>query len=424
MNFYGTVENNTAQRPPKVHAVLPEDMTKHDALKIIGELRQALGLTHTDLAALHKMADYTARDDWHSPLKSPTNYRKQQDMAREIGVSDRQFRRIEAKLSRAGIIDRAAADNGYRGRRSRVDVYEASAGLSFEPLITNIEDFDALAYSLRMQEEHRAQLRLEIRVARRRLRELTLTVLEMVGEHDAVRALTLAKASWPQSVARESDVAFLEAHLSTLQSHAETLEAVVDNLNYETQMSGAPDIDVPCHIQPTTITNNEICNDNSYEKASGKPDETKYLTPPPDGSGDGLENKHGGGDGLLNPEFRARLTVEAIQDAASDEMKFYIENLRSPGTARAWSDIEKAVVMRLAELGINPSAYQGAQDQMGWLEALLSVVIIDRNTNHPTTPIRSAGGALRAFTARAAKGQLNLERSLFGIWGRDEKAMN
>jgi len=52
------------------------------------------------------------------------------------------------------------------------------------------------------------------------------------------------------------------------------------------------------------------------------------------------------------------------------------------------------------------------------------VVIIDRNTNHPTNPIRSAGGALRAFTARAAKGELNLERSLFGIWGRDEKAVN
>jgi len=186
------------------------------------------------------------------------NYRKQQDMAREIGVSARQFRRIEAKLSRSGIIDRAAADNGYRGRRSRVDVY--------------------VAYSLRMQEEHRAQLRLEIRVARRRLRELTLTVVEMVGEHDAVRALTLAKTSWPQSVARESDVDFLEAHLSTLQSHAETLGAAVDNLNYETQMSGAPDMDVPCHIQPTTITNNEICNVNSYERTSGKPDDANLQT--------------------------------------------------------------------------------------------------------------------------------------------------
>jgi len=105
-------------------------------------------------------------------------------------------------------------------------------------------------------------------------------------------------------------------------------------------------------------------------------------------------------------------------------MRFYIENLRSPGTTRAWSDIEKAVVMRLAELGINPSAYQAAQDQMGWLEALLSVVIIDRNTNHPTNPIRSAGGTLRAFTGRAAKGELNLERSLFGIWGRDERKLN
>ena len=390
----------------------------------MGELRLHLGLSHSDLAVLNRIADFTAREDWHSPVASPINYRKQQDMARELGLCARQFRRIEAKLSRAGLIDRAVADNGYRGKRSRHEAYEASAGLSLEPLIINIEDLDALAYSLRIQEEHRAQLRLEIRVARRRVRELTIRIFENVDHHEVLNALERCKPSWPISVARIDDIGALEGHLSVLQAHISKLEQAVDELSCETKMSDAPDIYVPSHIQPTTITNNEICNDHSLKRTPDKSDDTKFITPAPNGSGDCLEDIDPGSDGLLNREFRAHLTVEAVQDAASEEMKLYIENMRDPGTSRTWSDIENAVVMRLVELGINPSAYQAAQDQMGWLEALLSVVVIDRNTSHPTNPIRSAGGALRAFTARAAKGELHLERSLFGIWGRDERKMN
>ena len=189
-------------------------------------------------------------------------------------------------------------------------------------------------------------------------------------------------------------------------------------------MSGAPDIDVSCHIQPTTITDNEICNDTSLKRPSDKSDDANIPTPSPNGSGDCLEKNDASGDSLLNPEFRANLTVQAVRDAASPNLKFYIDNIREPGSPRLWSDIEQAVLLRLPELGVNPSAYQAAQDHMGLLEALLSMVIIDRNMDHPTSPIRSAGGALRAFTSRAAAGDLHLERSLFGIWGRSDGSVN
>ena len=56
---------------------------------------------------------------------------------------------------------------------------------------------------------------------------------------------------------------------------------------------------------------------------------------------------------------------------------------------------------------------------MGWLRAMLAVIVIDRNRAHPTTPIQNCGGALRAFTRRHRQGELDLRASIFGIWGRE-----
>ncbi len=77
------------------------------------------------------------------------------------------------------------------------------------------------------------------------------------------------------------------------------------------------------------------------------------------------------------------------------------------------------MLQRLRDLGINPSAFEEAMEAMGWLRAMLAVMVIDRNRAHPTKPILSCGGALRAFTRRHRQGVLDLRASIFGIWGRE-----
>ena len=66
-------------------------------------------------------------------------------------------------------------------------------------------------------------------------------------------------------------------------------------------------------------------------------------------------------------------------------------------------------------LGINYDAWSKAVEFMGDHGAALCVLIIDANRNHPTTPVRNPGGALRATTARHKAGKLNIVGSLIGL---------
>ena len=78
-------------------------------------------------------------------------------------------------------------------------------------------------------------------------------------------------------------------------------------------------------------------------------------------------------------------------------------------------DFILASIDRLAELGINKSAYNAAIDQMGDMATALCILIIDRNRFHPETPIKNPGGVLRAMTQRHGSGHLNLVGSLIGL---------
>ena len=66
-------------------------------------------------------------------------------------------------------------------------------------------------------------------------------------------------------------------------------------------------------------------------------------------------------------------------------------------------------------LGITKWAYDHATQQMGDLATALCILIINRNIHHPVTPIKSPGGVLRAMTARHAKGELHIAKSLIGL---------
>jgi replication initiation protein RepC len=85
-------------------------------------------------------------------------------------------------------------------------------------------------------------------------------------------------------------------------------------------------------------------------------------------------------------------------------------------------DFINAAIDRLQPLGIHPTAYRDATDQMGEIEAMLCVLLIDRNRFHPVTPVLSPGGALRAMTRRHAHGDLHLLQSLFGLMKRETTA--
>ena len=107
-----------------------------------------------------------------------------------------------------------------------------------------------------------------------------------------------------------------------------------------------------------------------------------------------------------------RLNAGALRDLASEDAALYLDAVED------WRD---ALPYLLRELGVNVSAWSAAVDVMGDEAAFIALLVIDRNRFHPVTPVRSPGGALRAFTDRARRGELNLTRAILGIRERDRQ---
>ena len=85
-----------------------------------------------------------------------------------------------------------------------------------------------------------------------------------------------------------------------------------------------------------------------------------------------------------------------------------------PGT------LERAALLRRRDLGIGPEAWEEAEASLGWIDALVALVVVDRNRDHPTAPVRNPGGLLRDLARRRRAGTLDLGASVMGIWRREE----
>lgn len=174
------------------------------------------------------------------------------------------------------------------------------------------------------------------------------------------------------------------------------------------EMSGAPDIHDRCHIQPTTESRS-IC------KVPAPPDDSRRTSDPGPWGSLGIPAQGEGRGPLappLSPSLASRLTERDIRAVASDDVAFWLD------AGIGWQD---ALAHILRELGVNVSAWHDACDAMGEPVAFLALLVIDRNRFHPKTPILNPGGALRAFTRKARTGELDLTRSLLGIWERERQ---
>ena len=481
---------------PEDHFALPGDITKAWAIALITRAMQLMGASALAVLVFRLIADQTERAAWHSTDRAPVNWRRQCDLARAAGISERHFRRIEARLVKMGVLARATADNGYRGRRAGQPWNSpVFCGLSLEPAIANYAGFAALCAEADALEGQRQEAIQYIRAARRRLglriedigdpetrawaqghfTELGLDfppgslrggdLDDLLAHHAALLALedlirdaltplplptsdengesdedagtpgpapqpgqdqdtgddsgttgaaepTPTTAPCPSQQAVGDDLA--QGERDDLATGIET--GPVDNTPEDgaenTDESGAPDSGVRCHIQPQENLT-ESCNAQATSKTTpAKAGDLNPFTSHPNGRDDGSENKPAEPDHWINPAILQKLTPEALRDLASEDALLYLD---------AVADWRDCLPYLLRELGVNVSAWSAAVDVMGDEAAFLALLVIDRNRFHPVTPVRSPGGALRAFTDRARRGELNLTRAILGIWERDRQ---
>ena len=383
-------------------------------------------------------------------------------MADELGITPGHFRRVEARLEAAGLIERATCENGHRGRLgpglgSRGPI----AGLSLAPLLAGLPRWRAMAEAMAREAAALAEGRALIRIERRAARHAALALAEghpARATYEAVRG-----AAFPPSAGYRTAPA-IAAHLEALRAVTEEArtaarerqaeESIVTALDAQDEaiVHGAPCAKERRHTEvttdpPTGSCSAAVCGGRSGPDRSGasQPAEapcrerggidTPRLTgtEPPTADNAPGSTRHEGRDGgeernettkppatSLPPALARRLSPGMLREMACEEMRLYIDHMGTPGRAPTLRDVEHAALMRRRELGITPRAWEEIEAALGWLDALVALVVVDRNRTHPRTPVRNPGGLLRDLARRRQTGTLDLAASVMGVWRREE----
>ena len=414
----GNISETTPPLPVPTET-LPERMTKYDVLRLIRRLKRPLGLNETDLSVLEVLADPTRPEDWRDVFRQPMNYQKQSDLAFRTGVDVRSFRRSEQKLEKVGLIRKDVPLNGFRSAFKAYASGQSGYGVSLQPLIDQVEKLMALLSRIEAEQEHISVLRVKGSILRRKVSRLIEDLTDCDPDDPLYSAYCAIRAEWPQRPGAITDIPTLSRQLSELESyHQKLMEIPLVSTQLQSNMSGAPVKFDRCHIQ--TVRNSNV---KCSKGAEGQTDDYKSSdinseVPTPHGEGSCLEKKYEKPKSSVNPNLLEQLTPNVLADMASKDFNFYINALKKTGKPLDMEDLQIAAVHMLRELRISACAYEEALNHMGYIDALITLIVIDRNRTHPTKPVKSPGGALRAFCRKHKTGNLNLQASIFGILHR------
>ena len=415
--------------------VMPADGSREALLRLVETVAPRLGrggLTDKELRGLRAIVTACRWEDFVRPDRDPVCFRQQQRLAAEIGVTPGHFRKIEAKLERAGLIERATCENGHRGRLGPGPDGPV-AGLSLAPLLAAVLRLEALAGAMAAERaalaEGRAMIRIERRAARR--------AVEGLGEdHAARRSYEALRGAGFRPAARFQAAGAIAAHLEALRAVIEQARAATDEAACRTDgeapiiapdgqddmdRSGAPSPEERRHTEDTTDPQTGSCR-GAERRDEPRPLRTATSEPSGGAGREGEEEEDGRAAHAtrLPPAILRRLTPRALRDMGSQELRLYVDHLdphRGPPTLR---DVERAALMRRRELAITPQAWEEIEASLGWLDALVALIVVDANRTHPTAPVRNPGGLLRDLARRRRAGTLDLGASMMGLWRRQE----
>lgn len=412
MNFVSHASQAEADDFP----VLPGNLQRSDVQRILRRVAPTLGMTDGQLAVTLALIDETRPSDWTDPRFEPVCFSMQVNIATLTGKDERTVRRVEAALeSNFGFIRKDVAMNGRRCRFRRSDGSEYRQGIVFTPLIEAMPRLIQLEAELASGRMDRAVLKQKISAAKRLIKTKLIDLQPQFPTDMALRKVADTFLSWPTRFPASVSVHDLREHFLEVSNVVDRLLAFTAQ---EMEMSAGPDKGARQYIQDTTQTSSVSCNASVSQRTARKRADGDFETAPPDGDADCLESNDRGIAPDEKRNLHDALTPARLFHLCTEEMQVRVQVSQGVRPFPDVRDFTNGAIDRLLPLGIHPSAYRDAADQMGEFAASLCVLIIDRNRFHPVTPIRNPGGALRAMTRRHARQELSLERSLFGLLRR------
>ncbi len=391
----------------RVFPTLPQGHQRFSVEQLLIELAPAIGLRSSRLHALLYMMKQTAPGDWTNPDREPVFFAPQDQTAEALNKTRRALYDDETALEVAGLIEKRVKGNGSRSPFG-------GCGIVFSRLIALVPDLLNLKEHMAAERLRRKELRNRrstyVRHIKRHLRDATDNTLA----HPHLLTIIEAFDAWPVAARLANmPIEALESHISEAKALCTTLDDFLETRPDSTAKSAE---NFPCFIQENNQDSSSvICNAGVDERSAGLPAHMEFACSEPNGPEDCLEKEYEAESAARNTQFINQLTPERIFQLASDDMQSYIRACQEDTPTLREIHIIDAATRIIHPLGINHDAWIKAVSLMGDVGASLCVLLIDANRNHPTTPIRNPGGALRAMTARHKSGKLNLVGSLIGL---------
>ena len=363
----------------------------------------------------------TELDAWVSHDKEPVVSMTQEAIAFDLNKNVRSIYRLETLLVDLGLMTKTTTANGHRGIIAMPDGSLSRYGLSLSPLI---ERYIAVLNQIEQADQDRR----ERAVFKKKIQSLRSQITRLFDKAHAThrssptyQGFLATYATWPPRLGHIYD---LDQLSDLFHNVLTTYNGLVSLLN--TKESGKPDIFVRQLLLHTNKGSSVSCNNASLEWPDDKSSENNLVTDT--GSNDPVNcsgNEHGRGERGDKPQNDAQSDLLALSDQqiitlASPRLSEYMRVYQGNAGALTKDHFIIATQDIAHDLGISRSALKDAETIMGKTVTAVCLMIIDRNVDHPKTPIKSPGGVLRALTQRFRAGTLNLTASLYGISARTE----
>ncbi len=307
---------------------------------------------------------------------------------RAHGMAPATLRRHLAALVEAGLILRRDSANGKRFARRGEDGEVAEAfGFDLTPLVRRAAEIEGMAEAARAEARARALAREKVTLLRRDVAKMIETGLSegVPGDWTGVNARLASLMAAPLRLLSAAQMAERARDLARLADEARKL---LENFVSQQNMS-ASESHNERHIQNQTT--NAFDSEPRLREGWAAAPEIKSA----DVAGSDAERPARGG------AFPLGMALSACPDIVDF----------APGGISHWRDLREAAEVARSALGVSPDAWAQAREVLGPDDAAVAIAaILQRGPE-----ITSAGGYLRALTAKAREGRFSLGPLLMAL---------
>jgi len=389
--------------------------------RALTEAKERLGVTDRALSVLHALLSFhqetaltlpgsdakkvggAEEGDAKAPSLGIVVFPSNKELSiRAHGMAPATLRRHLACLVEAGLVIRRDSPNGKRfARRGQGGEIEDAFGFDLTPLVARAEEFENLAEEVRAENRAIALLRERITLTRRDIVKMIETGMEegVPGDWNDFHArYATLSGRYGRKLARV-DLAALAEELAALASEIRNLLET----HVKAKNMSANESQTERHIQNQTTNFSDL--EPSLKKGRDEPpgpsDETLRAPSAPEPEVTTAEAPKPD----AKPQAPRTYPLGMVLEACPDILDF------APSGISSWRDLASTAAVVRSALGVSPDAWRQALEVLGEHDASIVIAAILQRGEE----IKSAGGYLRALTAKARAGDFSLGPVLMAL---------